>query len=269
MPSPSWLSPTEAMCLPLNRCNLPARLITALSYQLAPVPLQLDGVLPFHADLFRRLDRHSSAAERARGFCDYLAVHFRLPSPELEGWPEADEIPRPHAHYRRMLLGWLFDSESVAGAAWRGWVESRFGLRPLYHREPIHEFEDASYLAFRRHCAEALYNTNDLPGQLDLLYSFCQYELARRYPNQRHLALFRGGDEQAMPDATGRWLVHYNNLSSFTRHKEEAFRFGPRVYAVQVPLTKIVCYEGLLPSPLDGEGECMVLGGCYQVQPVR
>ncbi|MBP7548598.1 MAG: hypothetical protein KA754_11675, partial [Corallincola sp.] len=61
----------------------------------------------------------------------------------------------------------------------------------------------------------------------------------------------------------------YNNLSSFTRDADAACRFGSQVLAVAVPLTKIVCFDSLLPGPLDGEGEFMVLGGRYRVERLR
>ena len=48
---------------------------------------------------------------------------------------------------------------------------------------------------------------------------------------------------------------------------DEAYRFGSRVYGVEVPLSKIVCFDTLLPGSLGGESEFMVLGGLYPVTP--
>lgn len=254
---------------PLNRCNLPPALLAALDYQQQPLAIELDGVQLHYRDLFRRLDPLADAASRARCFSDYMAVHFRLPGHELQQWPEAEPVPRPQANYRRLLLGWLFDSDSDAGAGWRQWAESRFGLRTLYHREPLGPPDSPTHQRYLQAASRACYATNSLFEQLDLLYSYCQYELARRHPQQRHLPLFRGGSERPQPQPDGSLVIAYNNLSSFTRDADAACRFGSQVLAVAVPLTKIVCFDNLLPGPLDGEGEFMVLGGRYRVERLR
>ncbi|MEZ7862725.1 MAG: NAD(+)--dinitrogen-reductase ADP-D-ribosyltransferase [Aeromonadaceae bacterium] len=265
----------QALALPINRCNVPGYLIASLSYQAAPCPLLLDGIEPHFADLFVHLRRQSDAAARAARFIDYMAVRFRLPGHELTPWPEAEPVPRPAANYRRLLLGWMFDSDSDAGAAWRCWVESRFGLRTLYHRQPIDGASDGpidgdespARWAFLQAATRMLYHTNALDTQLDLLYSFCQFELACRYPSQRHLTLYRGGSERPCATDSGPAILCVNNLSSFTREIDEAYRFGSRVYGVEVPLSKIVCFDTLLPGSLGGESEFMVLGGLYPVTP--
>ena len=260
------ISPQE-LALPINRCNVPGYLIASLSYQAAPCPLILDGIEPHFADLFVHLRRQSDAAARAARFIDYMAVRFRLPGYDLAPWPEAEPVPRPAANYRRLLLGWMFDSDSDAGAAWRCWVESRFGLRTLYHRQPIDGDESPARWAFLQAATRMLYQTNALDTQLDLLYSFCQFELACRHPSQRHLTLYRGGSERPYPSDAGPAILCVNNLSSFTREIDEAYRFGSRVYGVEVPLSKIVCFDTLLPGSLGGESEFMVLGGLYPVTP--
>lgn len=257
------------ICLPINRCNLPASILASLTFQRHPVPLELDGIRPHYQDLFSQLSALPDSGQRCQHFADYMAVHFRLPGHPLTPWPEAEPIPRPQANYRRLLLGWLFDSDSDSGAAWRLWVESRFGLCTRYHREPILHQEAGPYYRFMQACVRATYNTNDLASQFDLLYSFCQLELHYRYPDALHLELYRGGDERPLSGTDEDPVVLYNNLSSFTREVDEAYRFGPRVHAVQVPLSKIVCFESLLPGALDGENEFMVLGGYYRVTRVR
>jgi len=252
--------------LPINRCNLPAAIIATLSFQKHPQALEIDGILPHHQDLFARLARCPDDKRRRECFADYVAVHFRLPGYPLSAWPEADDTPRPQANYRRLLLGWLFDSDSDSGAAWRLWVESRFGLVTRYHKELIPEPESGAYFRYMQACVRATYNTNDLASQLDLLYSFCQYELKHLHPGATHITLYRGGRELPEYQVEGEAVMLFNNLSSFTQEADEAYRFGPKVFAVEVPLCKIVCYHGLLPGPLDGEQEYMVLGGFYRVK---
>lgn len=104
--------------------------------------------------------------------------------------------------------------------------------------------------------------------QLDLLYTFCQQELRHRYHPAQHLTLYRGSRGPLFAQAEECPVKLFNNLSSFTLDPEEALRFGPRVMQVKVPLSKIVCFDGLLPG-LQGEQEYMVLGGLYRVTPWR
>jgi NAD+--dinitrogen-reductase ADP-D-ribosyltransferase len=63
--------------------------------------------------------------------------------------------------------------------------------------------------------------------------------------------------------------VQLNNLSSFSSDPEVAWEFGSSAWEVAVPLSKIVCFSGLLPkSLLSGESEHLVLGGYYHVRPL-
>ncbi|ODU66492.1 MAG: hypothetical protein ABT00_22145 [Bordetella sp. SCN 68-11] len=62
-------------------------------------------------------------------------------------------------------------------------------------------------------------------------------------------------------------IVRQNNLISFTDDREVADQFGDTILEVQVPLVKILFFNGLLPGPvLKGEGEYLVIGGDYRVQ---
>lgn len=60
--------------------------------------------------------------------------------------------------------------------------------------------------------------------------------------------------------------VHLNNLVSFTSDREKAWEFGSTVWRSLIPFSKIAFFSGLLPdSLLTGEGEFLVIGGCYWV----
>src|SRR5512143_674319 len=168
--------------LPINRCNLPAVILGSLTFQRHPAPLVIDGVHELHGDLFAHLKHFESASERAAVFMRYMAAHFCLDALDEAGYAQGSRVDRGKADYRRLLRGWFFDSEGREGAVWKGWVESRFGLLPRYHGTPIHSPNDASYRAYLEARGAGLYNTNALEAQLDLLYSYCQYELALRYP---------------------------------------------------------------------------------------
>jgi NAD+---dinitrogen-reductase ADP-D-ribosyltransferase len=262
----------RAARLPINRCNLPAVVLGSLTYQQYPSPLMLDGVAELHRDLFRRLD---AAAPEARNavFRDYLSVHFRLEWPEEMGL--SGEVPgrrrgRAKANYRRMIRGWSFDSDSREGAVLKGWVESRFGLMPRYHGQPLRDPSGEAYRRYLEMRSHGLYGTSALEAQLDLVYAFCQRELALRHPGGRHVTLYRGvnrlADHEVLAKgAGGKRTILLNNISSFTCSRERAGEFGDYILAVDVPLTKIFFYCGLLPGVLQGEDEFLVIGGVVEV----
>ena len=64
----------------------------------------------------------------------------------------------------------------------------------------------------------------------------------------------------------GRNLMLFNNLNSFTSKRERACEFGDYILSVEVPLTKIFFYCGLLPGVLQSEDEYLVVGGVYAVR---
>jgi NAD+--dinitrogen-reductase ADP-D-ribosyltransferase len=258
--------------LPLNRCNLPAVILGSLTYQRHPVPLEIDGIRAFHADLFDALASLHGHAERAQRFQDYMTVHFCLEHLEDAGLtPGRRGKHRANANYLRLVRGWSFDSDGREGAVLKGWVESRFGLLARHHRGPLHGRGSDAYLAYLREGCIGLYGTNALEAQLDLLYTYCQYELALAHLERTHLRLYRGInriDEHEVLGRLkgGRFLVLLNNLNSFTLSRERADEFGDYILSAEVPLPKLLFYNRLLPGMLKGEDEVVVIGGVYEVQ---
>ena len=264
--------------LPINRCNLPAVVLGGLTYQRQPAPLLIDGVAELHRDLFRRLDA-AAPHDCAAVFRDYLTVHFRLEWPEEIGLSAAASGTgknRAKANYARMIRGWSFDSDSRDGAVLKGWVESRFGLTPRYHREALRDPSAEPYRRYLEMRSHGLYGTNALEAQFDLVYTFCQVQLALRHPAVRHVTLYRGvnrlADHEVLEQPPsgrrgryGRQEILLNNLNSFTCSRERACEFGDYVMAVDVPLTKIFFHCGLLPGVLQGEDEFLVIGGAVEV----
>ena len=254
--------------LPINRCNLPAVVLGGLTYQQHPSPLLIDGVAELHADLFRRL---AAVGPEGRGevFRDYLTVRFQLEWLEEMGYTGRAK-GRAKANYIRMIRGWSFDSDSREGAVLKGWVESRFGLTPRYHGQPLRDPSAEAYLRYQEMRSHGLYGTNALESQFDLVYTFCQYELALRHGGARHVTLYRGTNRMADHEVLakgqgGRHVILLNNLSSFTCSRERACEFGDYILSVEVPLTKIFFHCGLLPGVLQGEDEFLVIGGVVDV----
>ena len=69
------------------------------------------------------------------------------------------------------------------------WVESRFGLLTLNHGGLVSDTNSAAYGSYQADYVRGLYNSNALESQLDLLYTFCQYELQRQWPGRTHWQL--------------------------------------------------------------------------------
>ncbi len=255
--------------LPINRCNLPADILGSLSFQQYPVAIELDSVTALHHGLFSLLDRIDDAKERAHAFTLHMNAAFYLNQPEQAGYSSQNVQKRQKADYLRMLRGWGFDADGREGAALKGWVESRFGLLPRYHAGPIRDFSGETYRHYLEMRSAALYGTNALEAQFDLLYSYCQYELARQQPNETHLTLYRGvnrmDDHEILATKSKNSVVLFNSLSSFTTNRERADEFGDYLLTAKVPLAKVFCYTSLLPGMLRGEDEYTVIGGLYEV----
>lgn len=257
----------------INRCNLPAVVLGSLTYQKYPSALELIGTRLHHADLFRRLDPLRTHEERARQFVDYMAVMFRLTHPEDVGaMPGAHK--RTNANYLRIVRGWAFDANSKEAAVLKFWVESRFGLLARYHHQPLRDGDGEARERFLRDVSSGLYATNALEAQLDLLYTYCQYELQRQSTKATHQLLYRGvnalNEHEILRQLNDhRYHLLLNNVSSFTTSRERADEFGDRCLRVRVPLPKVCVYGGLLPRLLEGEDEVVVLGGVYSVDLLR
>jgi NAD+--dinitrogen-reductase ADP-D-ribosyltransferase len=262
--------PAQA-CLPINRCNLPCHLLASLQFQQHPQALTIDGVHTLHHQLFAVLDTEPEAEYRATHFNNHMKACFQLDDPAAFGYDDGSRFPgRDRTDYRQLLRGWLFNADGLEAAVIKGWVESRFGLQARNHGQPLPDRDDPAYAHYQAEQAQALYNSNALQAQLDLLYSYCQYELARQRPGESHLLLYRGVNRLqdlevvATPDRHKRILL-LNNINSFSGNQERADEFGDRVISTQVPMAKLLFVPGLIPGLLQGEEEHLVIGGLYEV----
>jgi NAD+--dinitrogen-reductase ADP-D-ribosyltransferase len=114
--------------------------------------------------------------------------------------------------------------------------------------------------------------TSAIHAQLDLLYTFTQYELARRRPGERWLTLWRGQNDVAdheVIEVIGRrerW-ERLNNLCSFTDDRERAWEFGDAVLEARLAAGRVFFAGHFLPrSVLRGEREVLVVGGEIRVR---
>ena len=244
-------------------------MISSSEFNEQPRAIELDGVVETNRFLFNKLDACSDAKRRGEVFNEYMSVRFSLH--EWENY-QSDARSSIRDSYLRFLSGWGLDSNGVEGAVLKGWVESRMGIRPTFHKVRLtaKESDDDFLYAHDRMLGSA--RTNAINSQLDLLYEFCQYEIRRRSQWENPLTLYRGTNDPAEYSILERGekrrlCVKVNNLCSFTSDYEKAWEFGSTVWEAHVPTAKIFFFSGLLPdSILGGENEFMVIGGDYWVR---
>lgn len=258
-------------CLPINHCNLPSVILGSLSFQRYPTALYIDGVKQLHKNLFTHLDSLSTHTDRAAYFLDYMTVHFRINHLEDVGLCLKKNNKRVKADYLRILRGWLFDADNREAAVLKSWVESRFGLLPRYHKGCLGDYTGDIYQHYLYERSQGLYATNALESQIDLLYSYCQYELSLKHQTHQHLTLYRGVNridnyEILQQQDKQHAIVLLNNLNSFTKNHDRADEFGDYILEVQIPWQKIIFYNNLLPGKFAAEEELLVIGGLYQVK---
>jgi NAD+--dinitrogen-reductase ADP-D-ribosyltransferase len=176
--------------------------------------------------------------------------------------------------YLKLLEGWGFDSNSPQGAVLKGWVESRFGLVPTFHKAPLRHYPSPAWIGYLEEKFSSRFHSNSIHMQLDLLYEYCQFVVHRfGIPARDWVTLWRGVNLIEEPTMSGsklkkgECLVRLNNLVSFSTSRERAEEFGDWILETRVPAVKLLFFPGLLSTPLlSGEGEVIALGGNYRVK---
>lgn len=263
-----------------NLVGLPTRLLGSVTFNDHPPEVHIANVRETNSRLFEMLGRSDGPADAADAFYKYMVAVFGT-DPEQQVLDEPVTSRRGWARpYRfsflRLLIGWGYDASSPEAAVLKGWVESRFGLLPTFHKEEITGFDTPAWNTYEEERMAAAFHRNAIHLQLDLLYEYCQWALSTHIlPGRRHLRLHRGVtsfDEHQMI----RWIdrttavVRLNNLSSFSIDREVADCFGDTILTVDVPVVKVLFFNTLLPFyPLKGEGEYLVIGGDYLVNASR
>lgn len=254
-----------------NLCNLPPWVIASRHFNEQPQPLEVQGVRPANRNFFAKLDSLENPLDRAAVFNDYMSVKY-----QLHHWQSQTDAARKSLKnsYLRFLRGWMMDANSVEGAVLKGWVESRMGIPPTFHKVRIPGIHAEEYMLYATDRTKGSARTNAINSQLDLLYEYCQYELQLRSPSTPHLVLYRGtndANDYDLLEKIGKreQIVRLNNLVSFTDNEERAWEFGDTVWEIRAPLAKIFFFADLLPnSIMKGEGEYLVIGGEYRVRRV-
>ncbi|SKA24735.1 NAD(+)--dinitrogen-reductase ADP-D-ribosyltransferase [Consotaella salsifontis] len=253
-----------------NLVGVSPALIASAAFNDRPLRLRIAGVLDFNPSLFEMLAEAASAQEAAEAFDCYMAAMFGL-DPEQWDHRRAEEPRRFRSSYLRLLKGWGYDSNGPEGAVLKGWVESRFGLYPTFHKRPLGRFNSPAWTDYVIEKMSSRFHNNSIQTQLDLLYEYCQWCLpAWHCGAARHLTLFRGINDYAEHHLVERIdrrtaVLRLNNLASFTGERDVAGCFGDIILEVHVPVAKILFFNELLTRhPLKGEGEYLVVGSDYR-----
>ncbi|MEQ1600737.1 MAG: NAD(+) ADP-ribosyltransferase [Methylophilaceae bacterium] len=255
-----------------NLVGIPAWLIASTEFNDHPQRLRIAGARETHRGLFHLLEEASDMADAAEKFQRYMDIVFQLHPSEYE--IQHAEKRRFRPSYHKLMEGWGFDSNSPQGAVLKGWVESRFGMSPSFHRVPLQHYPSEAWMHYLEEKFSSRFHSNSIQMQLDLLYEYCQFVVQRFHlPFGDWVTLWRGvnsHDEPTMSDTQlkkGQCLVKLNNLVSFTTSRERADEFGDWILEVKVPVVKLLFFPGLLGKPiLAGEGEVLALGGYFQVK---
>ena len=259
-----------------NMIGIATDLLAHVDFNDYPRPLHLSGVCEMNRNLFHMLDLAESADEAAEAFYNYMNAIFGI---EPEQWekqkanPKADEgtVRRFRSSYLRLLRGWGYETCGPEGAVLKGWVESRFGLGPLYHKETITAVNTAPWMDYISEKMNSRFHNNAIYTQLDILFEFCQWSLQRfGPPDETHITLYRGmnlPDGALIRSSDGGKHLRLNNLVSFSKDREVASCFGDVVLTARIPRCKVLFFNALLQvHPLQGEAEYMVIGGDYRVE---
>lgn len=251
-----------------NLVSVPTGLLASVAFNDYPVPLHISCVRETNHALFKMLKDARDPTEAADMFQSYIAAVYDLDDQDRNGRGPARFKA---SSYLRLLRGWGFDSNAPEAAVLKGWVESRFGLFPTYHKEPITGFSGDAWITYMEEKMSSRFHSNAIQAQLDLLYEFCQWSLGRfHYPGQHHVTLYRGTNdyrENLLVERKSKHhiIVRLNSLISFTSERDVAECFGDIILKIRVPKVKILFFKDLLPRhPLKGEEEFMVIGGDYE-----
>ncbi len=239
-----------------------------------PKPLHIAGTRESAPGLFEQLAGQATLAECGRIFQDYMCVVFGFET-EQRLRDDAEGRRRYRNSYLRLIQDWGLDSNNAQGAVLKGWVESRFGLFPSYHKQQISSFMSKDWIVYIEEKMNSRYHNNCIYMQLDLLYEFCQWVIERfQVPAATHKTLYRGvnalDDWVVTEQDKQHKIVRLNSIVSFTDRPNIASEFGGYILEVEVPMVKLVFFSDLLPHhALRGEGEYLVIGGDYRVKVQR
>lgn len=258
-------------CHSTNLTGMSTEFIASIVFNEHPKPLHIAGTREAASGLFELLAKQSTPETCGRLFQDYMCVVFGFES-EQRLTDDATGGRRYRNSYLRLIQDWGMDSNNAQSAVFKGWVESRFGLFPSYHKQAITGFGTQAWIGYIEEKMNSRYHNNCIYMQLDLLYEYCQWIIERfRVSATGHKTLYRGVN--TLDDIIIRHenkhdkIVRFNNLVSFTDRPGTASEFGSYILKTNVPMVKLIFFNDLLPyHALRGEAEYLAIGGAYRVR---
>ncbi|CCD84834.1 NAD(+)--dinitrogen-reductase ADP-D-ribosyltransferase (ADP-ribosyltransferase) [Bradyrhizobium sp. ORS 285] len=253
-----------------NLVGRPSEWLASCAFNDSAVPLHIWGVTEMNPSLFTMLDQAEDLTEAGQAFSSYMMAMFGL-DPEQRAAAYRGQR-RFRSSFLRLIQGWGFDSNGPEGAVLKGWVESRFGLGPSYHKQIIERVASRAWTNYVEEKMSSRFHNNAIWVQLDILFEFCQWAIRRfAFPDDTHLTLYRGinsFDEHWIVERTTRReaVIRLNNVVSFSTDRDTAGCFGDMILTARIPVSKVVFFNTLLAShALKGEGEYLVIGGDTRV----
>jgi NAD+--dinitrogen-reductase ADP-D-ribosyltransferase len=258
-----------------NLVGVPTDLLASCVFNDHPIRLRISGVSEMNTSLFEMLTQAPDLPDAGQAFTCYMMAMFGINSEQREDTVDG-RTGAPRRRYRssflRLIKGWGYDSNGPEGAVLKGWVESRFGIFPTFHKQVIQRISSRVWTTYVEEKMSSRFHNNSIYTQLDLLFEFCQWALERLVvPDKTHITLYRGinsFDEHKIVRRIDKRnvVMRLNNLTSFSSDRDIADCFGDTILTVRVPVAKIAFFNSLLAThPLKGEGEYLVIGGEYQV----
>ncbi|MCW2315424.1 NAD+--dinitrogen-reductase ADP-D-ribosyltransferase [Rhodoblastus acidophilus] len=252
---------------PTNLIEFTADFLSSPDFNAAGARIEITNVRSFNRDLFAMLDDSPTLADAERAFMLYMNALFAI---DVEQAPTSARTPF-RSCFLKLLQGWGFDSNGPEGAVMKGWVESRFGLRPSYHKHPLDRDDPQAWVPYLKEKMDSRFHSNSIYSQLDLLYEFIQYILRRFiYQDRTHITVYRGLNlcEATHLNRKACCLMWLNNCVSTSTDPDVAGCFGDIIVKIRAPVSKILFVNNLLSiRPLRGEGEVLLIGGDFWVTP--
>jgi len=251
-----------------NLVGVPMDFLAHARFNDNPVPLHISGVREMNPSLFEMLAQAPDLADSGVAFTCYMMAMFGIDPEQRETSRTANGQRRYRSSFLRLIKGWGYDSNGPEGAVLKGWVESRFGIFPTFHKEVIRQISSRTWTTYVEEKMSSRFHNNAIYVQLDLLYEFCQWALGRFVaPGETHLTLYRGVnsfEEHQIVERIDKQnvLLRLNNLTSFSSDRDIAGCFGDTILTAKIPVAKVAFFNTLLSAhPLKGEGEYLVIGG--------
>lgn len=267
-----------------NLLGIPTCVLASHWFNVRPLPLHISGTREAAPGLFDQLAHQDCAQACGQMFQDYMCVVFGFDT-EQRLKEDATGRRRYKSSYLRLIQDWGIDSNNAQAAVLKGWVESRFGLFPNFHRQRITSFNSEAWWTYVEDKMNSRFHNNCIYMQLDLLYEFCQFLIAKfGIPAPHHKTLYRGVNtldewlvvsdrmlaEQHSSEIVDSKIYRFNSIVSFTDNPSIADEFGRYVLEVEVPMVKLLFFSDLLPQhALRGEAEYLVIGGDYRIKVLK